>query len=407
MVQPNSAVPVVKKDAPTATVLSAEQVEAVVNDLPVQGRIVLRLLLLQYLDVTQEDIGFMAADRPDPRFQAGEQPKTPIISREAIQGVADRVEQYRSRVRRKRERTWVQMECLRKQIALSDSFCSLAEQLLVSRFGLDADKVQELKKQARTAVSKPALRALEQKWEKDEIEEEDYRRERLCIEYQTRLRKQERVCKRLEIVGREHAIAAGVTLQDHEIAHIWGIPASSLAGRKLKFLHQYLQSLQAIVQGSKSAAEQAALPPVDLWKDTFAALSARPIERSVASYDGLERTEEDLLEKLRAFAAGTLPEEIETRFWLTIVQECSQLTEYGSRLQSLFALQRLSAILAEMDAAPDALEQELLSRISPKPRAVARESLEEKKTETPQLSEMGEHVLKSFSGEEHPHLRSR
>lgn len=405
MALPSSPVPVVKKDAPTATVLSAEQVEAVVNDLPVQGHIVLRLLLLQYLDVTQDDIEFMAADRPDPRFQAGNQPKTPIISREAIQVIADRVEQYRSRVRRKRERTWLQIECLRKQIALSESFCSLAEQLLVSRFELDSDRVQDLKKQARTAVSKPALRVLEQKWEKDEVEEEDYRRERLSIEYQTRLRKLERERKRLETAEREHMIASGLPLQDHEIAHIWGIPASSLAGRKVKYLHQYLQTLQAKVLASKSAAEQAALPSVDLWKDTFAALADRPIERSVAAYDGLERTEEALLEKLRAFAAGTLPEEIETRFWLTIVQETSQLTEYGSRLQSLFALQRLAAILAEMDTTPDALEQELLSRISPKPKAAVREPLEEKKTEAPQLSEMGEHVLKSFTGEEHPHLR--
>ena len=125
----------------------------------------------------------------------------------------------------------------------------------------------------------------------------------------------------------------------------------------------------------------------------------------MAAYDGLEKTEEALLEKLRDFAAGTLPEEFETRFWLSIVQETSQLTEYGTRLQSLFALQRLAATLAEMDTTPDALEQELLSRISPKPKVAAGEPLEEKKTEAPQLSEMGEHVLKSFTGEEHQHLR--
>ena len=405
MALPDSSVPVVKKGTPIATVLSAKQVEAVVNDLPVQGRVMLRLLLLQYLDVTQEDIEYMAADRPDPRFQAGTQPQSPIISREAIQAIADRVAQYQSRVRLKRERTWLQMECLRKQIALSESFCSLAEQLLISRFGLDSDRVLELKRHARTAVSKSAIRALEQKWERDEIEEEDYRKERLSIEYQTRLRKLERERKRLEIAEREHLTAGGVPLQDHEIAHIWGIPASSLAGRKVKYLHHYLQDLQAKVMASRSATERAALPPVDLWKDTFVALSARPIERTVATYDGLERTEEALLDKLRDFAAGILSEEIETRFWLTIVQETSQLTEYGSRLQSLFALQRLAAILAEMATAPDALEQELLSRVSPKPKTVATQPLEEKKAEAPELSDMGEHVLKSFIGEEHPHLR--
>ncbi|HET8580267.1 MAG TPA: hypothetical protein VFL31_04645, partial [Nitrospiraceae bacterium] len=275
MALPDPSVPVVKQNTSSAILLSAQQVEAVVNDLPVQGRVMLRLLLLQYLDVTQEDLEYMTADRPDPRFQAGTQPKNLIISREAIQGVADRVAQYQSRVRLKRERKWLEMECLRKQIALSESFCSLAEQLLISRFGLDSDRVKELKKQARTAVSKPALRALEQKWEKDEIEEEDYRRERLSIEYQTRLRKLERERKRLETAEREHLTAGGVPLQDHEIAHIWGIPASSLAGRKVKYLHQYLQDIQAKVLASRSLTEQAALPPVDLWKETFAALSAR------------------------------------------------------------------------------------------------------------------------------------
>ena len=104
MALPDSSVPVLKKDTPSAVVLSAEQVEAVINDLPIQGRTTLRLLLLQYLDITPEDIEYMAADRPDPRFQAGNQPKTPIITREAIQGITDRVAQYREWVRQKRER---------------------------------------------------------------------------------------------------------------------------------------------------------------------------------------------------------------------------------------------------------------------------------------------------------------
>src|SRR2546427_2524117 len=186
-----------------ATVLTPEQIEAVVHALPVQGRIMLRLLLLQYLDVTREEIEYMAADRPDPRFHAGEKPKTPYISQETIQGITDRVAQYRTRIRQKRERTWLQIQCLRSQIAVSGSLCSLSEQLLASRFGMDAEEVQALKKGARTDVPKTAIRELDRKWEADEIAEDSYRKERLRIEYQRQLRRLQREHKRLDIAKRE------------------------------------------------------------------------------------------------------------------------------------------------------------------------------------------------------------
>ena len=390
-----------------ATVLTPEQIEAAVNALPVQGRIMLRLLLVQYLDVTQGDVEYMAADRPDPRFHSGEKPKTPYISHETLQGLTDRVAQYRTRVRQRRERISLQITCLQKQIALSEALCSLAEHLLVSRFGMDAEAVQELKKQARAAVPKTAIRELDRKWETDEITEEGYRKERLCIEYQSQLRRLERECRRLEIATREFDTSGGVPLQDHEIGHIWGIPASTLAARKAKYLHQYLQGLQTQLQESRSAAQQALTIPTDLWKETFAALSHRPVERSVAVYDGLEGTETALLDKLTAFASGTLPEEIEGRFWLSLVQESRTNAEYGDKLKSLFPLQRLSTILAEMDVSPEALQEELVGRVSPKPKAVAGEPLKEKETADPQLGEMGEHVLKSFIGEQHPDVHGR
>jgi len=390
-----------------ATVLTPEQIEAVVHALPVQGRIMLRLLLLQYLDVTREEIEYMAADRPDPRFHAGEKPKTPYISQETVQGITDRVAQYRTRIRQKRERTWLQIQCLRSQIAVSGSLCALSEQLLASRFGMDAEEVQALKKGARTDVPKTAIRELDRKWEADEIAEESYRKERLRIEYQRQLRRLEREHKRLDIAKRELEASSGVPLQDHEIAHIWGIPAGSLAARKAKYLHQYLQGLQGKLQEVRLPAEQALTPPIDLWKETFVALSRRPVERTVAVYDGFEGTEAILVEKLMAFAAGTFPEDQENRFWLSLVQESRTNAEYGDRTKSLFPLQRLSAILTEMDTSPDALEQELMSRVSPKPKAPAGEPLKEKGAADLQLGEMGEHVLKSFLGEQHPDVHGR
>jgi len=267
---------------------------------------------------------------------------------------------------------------------------------------MDAEEVQALKKGARTDVPKTAIRELDRKWEADEIAEESYRKERLRIEYQRQLRRLEREHKRLDIAKRELEASSGVPLQDHEIAHIWGIPAGSLAARKAKFLHQYLQGLQGKLQEVRLPAEQALTPPIDLWKETFVALSRRPVERTVAVYDGFEGTEATLVEKLMAFAAGTFPEDQESRFWLSLVQESRTNAEYGDRTKSLFPLQRLSAILTEMDTSPDALEQELMSRVSPKPKAPAGEPLKEKGAADLQLGEMGEHVLKSFLGEQHP-----
>jgi len=48
-----------------------------------------------------------------------------------------------------------------------------------------------------------------------------------------------------------------------------------------------------------------------------------------------------------------------------------------------------------------------MSRVSPKPKAPAGEPLKEKGAADLQLGEMGEHVLKSFLGEQHPDVHGR
>jgi len=383
-----------------APVLTPEQIEAVVNALPVQGRIMLRLLLLQYLDVTREDVEYMAADRPDPRFHAGEKPATPYISQETVQGITDRVAQYRRRIRQRRERIWLQLQCLRTQIALSESLCALSERLLTSRFGMNEEEIQAVKQRAHTDIPKTAVRELERKWQADEITEADCQKERLRVEFQTQLRRLERQHKRLDIATRELEACNSVPIQDHEIGHIWGIPAGSLAGRKAKYLHQYLQGLQGAYGQAMGLTDAARTSPIDLWKETFVALSRRPVERSVAVYDGFGGSEAALVEKLTAFAAGTFPEDQESRFWLSLVQESRTNAEYGDRTRSLFPLQRLSAILAEMDRSPEALEQELINRISPKPKVATVEPKEETTPSEPELGQLGEHVLRSFVGED-------
>ncbi|WP_447972649.1 hypothetical protein [Nitrospira sp. Kam-Ns4a] len=384
-------------------VLTPEDIEAVIAALPAQARVMLRLLLLQYLDVTAEDIAYIAADRPDPRMLAGVRKTQPVVTRDAIQGVTDRVAQYQTRVRHRRERGALQTECIGKQMALLEARGAAAERLLTSRFGLTKETVLELKRQARTAVPKPALRALERRWEQDEITEDEYRRDRLVIEYQGFLRRLDRERRRLEMAKREIAMHSAAPLQDHEIAHIWGIPSSSLAARKVKALNLYLQGLQARLQQGRPPTEQAVTVPLDLWKETFHVLAQRPVPRSAAVYDGLEGTEEALMEKLAAYVANTLPEEIEGRFWGTMVQDSLLNAETGDQLRSMFALQRLSALLSEVDTSPEALEEDLLARVAPTPKEpVARIEAEPAKPAPgeAELGQMAEHVLRSFRGDD-------
>lgn len=368
------------------TPLTEQQILSVIDAMPHQGRIMMRLLLLQYLDVAPEDVNYMAADRPDPRMQAGAKPTIQSISREDLEFMHARVAQYRASSRQKRERIWLQLECLRKQLALSQGLCDAAVRLLTTRFGLGEAEAQDLKSQARIAIPKPAIRQLDQQWDREEIPADEYRKRRLSIEYQTELRRAERDRRRLDVVTREYALVSSAPLQDHEIAHIWGIPATSLTGRKVKYLHQYLQNLQ-LELAKTVAAGGAALPPIDLWRETFAVLSRRPAERSVVPYDWTERTETSLVEKLTALVTRAMTEDMESRLWTTIAK-------------SLFSLQRLLIILNDQETSPDALDEALITRVSPTPKVAADQASAESPATAGEMSEWKEHVLKSMYGEE-------
>ncbi len=385
------------------SLLTQEQIESVIAALPVQGRIMLRLLLLQHFDVTQEEIEYMASDRPDPRCQAGQKSINHGVTRDAIQAVVDRRDQYLRQVRLRRERTWLQAHCLRKMCAVRDALAKQAEHMLRSSFGVSEETLCDLKSQARSAIPKPAIRMLDQKWEDDAITAEDYKRERLSIELQTHVRIEEKYRKRLDLTEREWHTANASQLQDHEIAQIWGIPTGTLAARKVKYLHQYLQTLQHRLKGAVPAHDPATMVPLDLWQETLTVLARRPIERSVSTYDGLERTEAALLEKLTAFAWGTMPEDVEAKFWLSLVHGASSNAVHSELTRSLFGLQRLAAILADLDASQESLEEALLARVTPRSKTEPVGLLEEKKA-APALGEMGEHVLKSMLGEHHPDL---
>ena len=387
--------------APSASPLTPELIESVISSLPIQGRILLRLILLQHFNVTDEEIQYMTADRPDPRCVAGSKPTHNILTQDAIRSVTEKRDQYLRHVRLKRERMGLQCDCLAKLAALRMAMADRAAELLTTKFGTAADAIAQLKDQARTALPKPALRALDQRWEAHELTVEEYQQQRLGIDLQTHLRLADKYRKRLDVAERERQTADLSSLQDHEVCHIWGLPAGSLAARKVKYMTQYLQAVQAALhRGAPTAGSQS--PPIDLWKETFAVLATRPVERSMSVYDGLERTETQLLDKLSMLAWGALNEDVEAKFWLSLVQGGSSNAVHSEITRSLFGLQRLAAILNDFDSSPEALAEALLARSTPTGHEAPADLLE--KPAEPMTNEMKEHVLKSMFGEPHPDL---
>lgn len=377
--------------------LTADLIEETIAGLPIQGRIILRLLLLQYLDVTHDEILFMVADRPDPRCVSGKKPVT-TMTQESITAMIDRRNEYSRRVRLRRERTWLQCVALEHLASMADALATRAAALLVDR-GVSSDTVLTLKTQARSAVPSTTLRLLEEAWDKDEITSDEYQNHRLVVELQTQLRFAERFKKRLALAERERQSSDLTTLQDHEIGHIWGIPAGTLAARKVKFLAQYLLAIQAKCSGSDLRTGGNLVPSQDVWRETMRVLSQRPIERSIPTYDGLEQTESALIEKLTAYATLTIPESSETKFWNSLVYGASSNAMHTELTRTLFGLQRLVAIQKDVDSSPKALDDLLLARSRP-PSKESHTTSGEREAGHGELTDLQRQILHNFMGED-------
>ena len=377
--------------------LTADLIEETIAGLPIQGRIILRLLLLQYLDVTHDEILFMVADRPDPRCVSGKKPVT-TMTQESITAMIDRRNEYSRRVRLRRERTWLQCVALEHLASMADALATRAAALLVDR-GVSSETVLTLKTQARSAVPSTTLRLLEEAWDKDEITPDEYQNHRLVVEMQTQLRFAERFKKRLALAERERQSSDLTTLQDHEIGHIWGIPAGTLAARKVKFLSQYLLAIQAKCSGSDLRTGGNLVPSQDVWRETMRVLSQRPIERSIPTYDGLEQTESALIEKLTAYATLTIPESSETKFWNSLVYGASSNAMHTELTRTLFGLQRLVAIQKDVDSSPEALDDLLLARSRP-PSKESHTTSGEREAGHGELTDLQRQILHNFMGED-------
>jgi hypothetical protein len=178
---------------------------------------------------------------------------------------------------------------------------------------------------------------------------------------------------------------------------VWGIPAGSLASRKVKYLTQYLHALQATLQTDAAAT---ATSPLDLWKETFSVLAEQPIERSLSTYDGLEKTESALIDKLTAMVWGNLAEEVEVKFWTSLVFGASSNAMHSEITRNLFGLQRLTTILNDMDRSPEAVDEELLKRTAPIPKREVGALEAPAKPPVKELSEMQSQILSSMRGED-------
>ena len=209
-----------------------EQIESSLQALPIQSRTMLQLLLLQYIDVTQEEIDYMATDQPDSRFLAGKQPQGKSISLEAVQNVTSRSNQYKSYYRQKRERPGMHVDFLKESLALLDRKIRIAERLLLEDFNTDEETLKTAKSQAPSVLLRQELRKLDRTWEREEIPQKDYQTKRLLLEYQALLRRRAIFRRRYKISQQEFVTAGTSSLKDHEIAHVWGIPLVALQEEK-------------------------------------------------------------------------------------------------------------------------------------------------------------------------------
>ena len=167
----------------------------------------------------------------------------------------------------------------------------------------------------------------------------------------------------------------------------------------MKALVRYLTALQAKLDETNPLPDPNPTGQrPDLWRETIHTLSRKPVEKSVVSFNGIEKTEEALMEKLRAFATDSLPEGAETPFWLEITRiRDTEGDPWGNHARSIFALQRLSAIHTELESTPEDVERDLLALVNPKQK---QEMLPEPDEQPVELSEQGLGILQALIGEQ-------
>ncbi|MCA9475202.1 MAG: hypothetical protein KC563_05265, partial [Nitrospira sp.] len=105
----------------------------------------------------------------------------------------------------------------------------IARRLLQKDMEATEEELQEARTQAPVTLIRQEIRHLSRAWESQEIPAKEFQRKRLLLEFQSLLRKQILLRRRLKFSKQEFITVGSLPLKDHEIAHIWGIPLGSLA----------------------------------------------------------------------------------------------------------------------------------------------------------------------------------
>ena len=389
--------------APPQTALTRAQVETAIAALQPVQRVMVRLLLLPYLDPTPEDIAFMARERSEPNMRAGlKQGGRSQVAHDKISGlpkdwivaVENKVRQFQTQVRGQLIRLNLLADFLTDYLAGLQLEITATEQLLTSECAVGPESLEDLHAQAKLSPLSYALKKLAARADKGEIEEADYLRERLSLEYQARLRQRDRFKKRLNLVLLERPASMLSSLSDEFLAEIWCISVGPITNRRVKAVQAYVNALASTLKSgldaaSFAAAVNAGLGPRlaggsknegigskavdlsgDLWTQSILALAAdqippitpKPCEHPVGGTKSLTA-------KLRSLAIYELGEDEEVKMWpltvlclncLTVVRSAQQesgivgraLDEVVARVKTRSAFPRKEAAPAAQEAAP-------------------------------------------------------
>lgn len=397
--------------APPNPTLTREQIEAVIASLQPVQRIMIRLLLLPFMTPSSDDIFFMARERTEPNMRAGGNISTAFggnaaIRREKVNGVPkdwivsveNRAMLYQTQLREHLGRLTLLADFFRDYLAGLQPELDALEQLLSTECEMSQESLDDLRAQARLAPLTYALKKLAARADKQEVEEEDYRRERLSLEYQAHLRRRNRFKKRLDQVRVERQAALLSSLSDEFLAEVWGLAVGPIRNRRVKAIQAYLGALATALhaspdQASMTAAVNAGIGPKlsggslnegfsskpvalcgDLWSLTVHALAAElmsPMAFKPCPHPGGGM--KSLAAKLRGLATYELGEDEEVKIWV-------QTTQCSNCVTALRTAQQESGLL---DRPADAVLAQVKTRTA-MPRKETPESAREKAAVAPE-----------------------
>jgi len=346
--------------APSQTALTRAQIETAIAALQPVQRVMVRLLLLAFLDPTPEDIAFMARERSEPNMRAGlKQGGKSQVAHDKISGlpkdwilaVENKVRHFQTHLREQLTRLNVLADFLTDALTSLQQEITATEQLLASECEMSPESLEDLRAQAKLSPITYALKKLAARADKGEIETADYVRERLSLEYQARLRQRDRFKKRLSLALLERQATVLSSLSDEFLAEIWCIAVGPITNRRVKTVQAYVNTLASTLKASLDAAGFAAAvnaglgprlaggsknegigsKPLDLsgdlWTQTLLALAADPIPlltpKPCAHPEGGTKS---LTAKLRSLPIYELGEDEEVKMWPRTVQCLNCLT---------------------------------------------------------------------------------